>query len=183
MAVPIAVAIRQQVVERRLGGQNLGEVARALNIPYESARTVWKLYQKEGRIRPAYENCGPQGPKASKRVYRAALFLKHLHPTWGAPLIRHLIQEKWKEEKVPSERSIQRWFKQAGINRPRKKPMGDARKGRGKIPHNVWEMDSREEISLANGQKVVWLVVSDETSGAILNGSVFPPRQSQPTQC
>jgi hypothetical protein len=183
MPVPIAVAIRQQIVVRRQSGKNLGEIARDLGLPYDSVRNVWRLYQSEGRIKPNYENCGPKEVKVCKKVYRAASFLKYLHPTWGAPLIKQLIQEKWQDEPVPSERSLQRWFKRAGINQPRKKQLGDARKGRGKAAHNVWEMDSREEIQLASGQKVVWLVVSDEASGAILKGSIFPHRQSQPTEC
>lgn len=53
---------------------------------------------------------------------------------------------------------------------------GQARHGRGKAPHNIWEMDSREAIQLASGEKVSWLLVSDEASGAVLGGEIFPPR-------
>jgi hypothetical protein len=183
MPVPIAVAIREQIVIRRQGGENLGEIARDLGMSYDSVRNVWRLYQSQGRIKPNYGNCGPKAPKVCKRVYRAALFLKHKHPTWGAGLIKQLIEDKWADETVPSERSLQRWFKRAGINQARKKQLGEARKGRGKAVHNVWEMDSREEIRLASGQKVVWLVASDEASGAILKGSIFPHRQSQSIEC
>jgi hypothetical protein len=183
MPVPIAVAIRQQIVNRRSSGENLGEIARDLGMSYESVRNVWRLYRSEGRISPNYKNCGPKEPKVGKRVYRAALSLKYTHPTWGAPLIKQLIEEKWQEETVPSERSLQRWFKQADLNRPPQKQLGEARKGRGQAAHNVWEMDSREEIQLGSGERVVWLVTSDEASGAILKAGVFPPCQGQSTEC
>jgi len=177
MPVPIAVAIRQQIVDRRTRGENLGSIARDLRLSYDGVRNVWRLYRRQGRIKPNYDNCGSKVPKASKRVYRAALYLKYAHPTWGAPLIKQLIQEKWQDESVPNERSLQRWFKQANLNRPPQKPLGEARKGRGQAAHNVWEMDSREAIELGSGERVVWLVTSDEASGAILKGSIFPPCQ------
>lgn len=181
MPVPIAVAIREQIVQQRESGKNLREIAQEMGMSYNSVRNVWRLYQKEGRISPNYEHCGAKGVKSSQRVYRAALFLKRLHPSWGAPLIRYLLQEKWPEEEIGNVRSLQRWFKQAGLNPLRKKQVGEARKGRSQVVHQVWEMDSREGIVLAGGQAVIWLVVSDEASGAILQGAVFPPSQGQST--
>jgi hypothetical protein len=183
MPVPIAVAIRHQIVERHQGGTSFGAIAKDFEMSYDRVRNVWRLDKKAGRLTPNYANCGQIGPKVSKRVYRAALFLKQRHPTGGAPLIRQLIREKWQDEPVSTARSIQRWFKKAGLNQARKKPVGEARSGRAQVAHQVWELDSREEIELASGQKGVWLLASDEASGAILNGAVFPHRQSRPTEC
>lgn len=179
MPKPIPVAIRRQIVERREQGERLNRLAEDLSMPYESVRKVWRLYRREGRIHPNYHACGKRGVKASQRVYRAAIWLKRQHPTWGAPLIRQVIHDKWTDEKVPHERSLQRWFVQAGLVVKKAKVEGQARLGRGKAPHNIWEMDSREAIQLANGEKVSWLLVSDEASGAILSGEVFPPRPRQ----
>lgn len=175
MPKPIAVAIRRQIVERREQGERLKTIAKDLSMPYESVRKVWRVYRQEGRIHPNYHRCGKTGVKASRRVYRAALWLKRFHPTWGAPLIGQVIKDKWETESVPNARSLQRWFIQAGIQSPKPKHKGEARLGRGKAAHNVWEMDSREAIELANGEKVSWLLVSDEASGAVLGGAVFPP--------
>lgn len=133
------------------------------------------MYRREGRVQPNYGACGQRQVQASARVYRGALWLKRAHPTWGAPLIRQLLQEKWSAEKVPHARTLQRWFRQAGVQIQPSGLRGEARHGRGKAPHNIWEMDSREAIRLANGDKVSWLLVSDEASGAILGGTVFPP--------
>jgi hypothetical protein len=110
MPKPIAVAIRRQIVEQHQAGETLTHLAQRLEMPYESVRNVWRLYRKEGRSHPNYEACGQSGPRCSRRVYRAAVFLKRLHPTWGAPLIRQVIVDKWEQEYVPHVRSLQRWF-------------------------------------------------------------------------
>ncbi|MCI0711004.1 MAG: hypothetical protein L0154_12675 [Chloroflexi bacterium] len=180
MPKPIPVAMRRQIVERRQQGERLKRIAEDLSMPYESVRKVWGLYRREGRIEPNYETCGQRGVKASPRVYRAALWLKRNHPTWGAPLIRQIIRDQWVDEKVPHLRTLQRWFRRAGL--PPKKPKGEgqARRGRGTAPHNIWEMDSPEAIQLATGEQVSWLLVSDEASGAVLDGKVFSPRPRQP---
>jgi transposase len=178
MPKPIAVAVRQQIIERHQAGESLAQISRELRVPYESSRNVWRVYRQTGRIAPNYAACGRR-VQASRRVYRAALYLKRRHPTWGAVLIRQLIGDKWSEEAVPHARSLQRWFRQAGLNPPRP-VLGQARRGRGREAHNVWEMDSREGITLSNGEKVIWLLVSDEASGAVLGGEVFPHGPRQP---
>ena len=180
MPKPIPVAIRRQIVERHENGEKLMQVARTLEMPYESVRNVWRLYRKEGRIQPNYAACGKRGVRCSQRVYRVTMTLKRLHPTWGAGLIRQVILDKWTGEAVPHVRSLQRWFRQAGIHSKRSKRPYEPRKGRGTAPHNVWEMDSREQIELATSQKVSWLVNSDEASGAVLAAEVFPHSQSEP---
>lgn len=179
MPKPIPVAIRRQIVERRQKGEKLVQIAKALDMPYESIRNVWRLYRKAGRIQPNYAACGKRGVRCSQRVYRAAIFLKRLHPSWGAGLIRQVIIDKWSDEAVPHARSLQRWFRQVGMRSKGSKKRYEPRKGRGKAAHNVWEMDSRECITLANGQKVSWLLVSDEASGAMLSAGVFPHSQSR----
>ena len=182
MPKPIAVAIRQQIVQRHQAGVPLTAIAQALQRPYESVRNVWRLYRREGRIEPRYAACGRTGPRTERRVYRGARCLRFLHPRWGAPLICQVMRMKWPDAEVPHPRSRQRWFRQLGLTRPRPAPQGQARLGRGKAPHNVWEMDSREGIRLGSGERVTWLVVSDEASGAVLSGEVFPPRPRQPTR-
>lgn len=179
MPKPIPVAVRQQIVERHQMGERLAQISPELEVPYESARNVWRVYRQEGRIAPNYAACGRQ-VQASRWVYRAALFLKRRHPTWGAPLIRQIIGDQWSTEALPHAGSLQRWFRQAGLNPPQAAVVGEARRGRGRAAHPVWEMDSREGMILSNGEKVSWLVVSDEASGAVLSGEVFPhsPRQS-----
>jgi hypothetical protein len=180
MPKAIPPAIRRQIVERHTAGESLRQISREMKMPYESLRKVWRVYRLEGRLQANYVACGMKGVKANRRVYRAAIWLKRWHPSWGAGLIRQIIQDKWAAERVPDKRSLQRWFVQAGVQVKPATKLGQARQGRGKAAHNIWEMDSREAIVLANGDKVSWLLVSDEASGAVLGGTVFPPLTRQP---
>jgi hypothetical protein len=45
---------------------------------------------------------------------------------------------------------------------------------RAAVPHAVWQIDASEYIALATGQRVSWLRVIDECSGAVLQTVVFP---------
>lgn len=174
MPIPIPVVMRRQIVERHQAGISLSQIAKDLEMSYESVRNVWRIYRKEGRIEPNYVNCGRE-IQASPRVYRAALYLKRLHPQWGAELIRQLILAKWPAEAVPVARSLQRWFQKAELQPIAKARIADARMGREKRVHATWQVDSREGMQLASGQNLVWVLVSDEASGAILSGKLFPP--------
>lgn len=174
MPKPIAVAIRQQIVERHQQGQTLTQLAAELQMPYASVRNVWSLYRRTGRIAPNYQACGRAGARASKRIQRAALWLKRAHPTWGAPLIRLLLQRKWPQEAVPHERSLQRWFRTAGVQQPATGRQPRHSLKRGTHPHDVWQMDSKEGLVLAGQEAASWLIISDEASGGMLAGTVFP---------
>ena len=182
MPKPIAVAIRQQIVERHQQGQSLAQIAADLAMPYPSVRNVWALYRREGRIAPNYQACGRAGVRASKRIHRAALWLKRGHPSWGAPVIRLLLQQKWPQEAVPHERTLQRWFRAAGVQPARQTGRQPRQMARGAQPHEVWEMDSKEGLVLSTGEAVSWVVISDEASGGMLQGTVFPHPPCQPNQ-
>jgi transposase len=182
MPKPIPINLRRAIVAQHQAGNSLQQIAQSLGVPYESTRKVWRVYQREGRLQPNYAACGPQGVKASRRVHRAALWLKRLHPSWGAPLIRQVLADKWPTEAVPRARSLQRWFRQAGLRRPRRKSqLATGRVGRGKVVQQIGAMDSRAGIQLATGEAVVWLTISDEASGAVLRVTAFPPRPGAAT--
>jgi hypothetical protein len=93
MPIPIANAIRQQLVDRHAAGEPLKKVSQELGVPYESARKVWRRWREKKRIDSDYSGCGRE-MQSSRRGYRGALMLRRLHPMWGAPLIRQLLQEK-----------------------------------------------------------------------------------------
>ena len=178
MPKPIPVPTRQLIVERHQRGETLKSIAEDLNLPYYTVRNIWRRYRDHGEpgLQLNYEACGQTGPRCSKRVYRAALWLRGLHRTWGAPLIRSLIQQRWPEENVPHERTLQRWFREAGIQRKRPKKLSRPPPKRGREVHAVWAMDAKERMKMENGEQISWLLISDECSGAILTGEVFPPR-------
>lgn len=177
MPQALAVPIRELIIERHAQGESLARIADNLGLSYWTVRTIWRRYRERGEagLKPDYERCKQSGPRSSRLVYRAACRLKRAHPRWGAGLIRVLIERKWPEEVVPHERTLQRWFRAAGLQPGRQRRTPGENRARGQAPHEVWEMDAKEHIGLANGEEVSWLLISDEKSGAQLDATVFPP--------
>ncbi|MVM42152.1 hypothetical protein GO730_38195 [Spirosoma sp. HMF3257] len=46
--------------------------------------------------------------------------------------------------------------------------------GRATAVHNIWQVDAKEQLKLANGQPACYLTITEEYSGAWLDSLVFP---------
>jgi transposase len=177
MPQAIPVPIRQKIVMRHEAGESLSKVASDMQLSYDTVRGIWRRYRDRGEkgLKPDYDQCGQKGPRAPKLVHRAAIWLKRAHPKWGATLIKLLIEDKWPTLPVPHERTLQRWFRAAGVNRRARRRLVGQNHARGKEVHEVWQMDAKEQVELADGSEVSWLTLSDEKSGAVIAGEVFFP--------
>jgi transposase len=172
----LPLALREQIVRRRKQGERLTDIAAALQVPERTVRRWWHKYQQQGAdgLQTHYAHCGPKAPKAPPAVYAAALELKREHPTWGAGLIRLQLVERFDPASVPKERALQRWFLAAGLQPPRaKRP--PVEKSRGKAAHDVWQMDAKEQMRLADGAGTSVLTVTDEATGSVLELAPFSP--------
>ncbi len=176
MPCPLPFPLREQIVQRHQRGETLIAIAHDLNVPYRTACQWWRRYHKEGDagLQTHYDQCGPKGPKTAPAIHAAALALKQEHPTWGAGLIRVQLLSQFPKEPVPKIRAIQRWFRAAGltpqrVKRPRSEPQRAAE------PHDVWQMDAKEQMRLLDGSGASVLTVTDEASGAVLGLKSFPP--------
>lgn len=173
----LAVPVRQTIVDRHQAGGSVRQIADALGLSWWTVRRIVRRVRAGGgaaALAPAYAQCGPRGPQADRRTVRAVRWLRRRHPTWGAGLIGTVPRLKWPDRLVPSDRTLQRWLRQAGLHRPRRRPVRTWQ-GRGQRPHEVWQLDAVEREPLADGSRVSWLTVSDEATGAILATEVFPP--------
>ena len=111
-------------------------------------------------------------------IYRAARCLKAWHPGWGGGRIRGLLKQKYPGKALPHPRTIQRWFKDNGQIRVKTQlPEEDAHWAN--RVHEVRQIDAKEHLQLANGQKACWLNIEDEYSSAVLDPPVFPLCQDQ----
>ena len=174
----IAVPLRQEMIERhRDRHESLASIAHTLNLSESGVRKLWRQYEAQGEagLVPRYDRCGPPETAFSRRVYRGALTLKRRHPAWGAGYIRVCIAEKWPEERLPAERTVQRWFQIKGLNRSHSLSPPQERSG-ARQPHEVWQMDATEQVKLAGEDRASWLACVDEATGAVLATPVFPPR-------
>lgn len=177
MGVPIPVPIRQVIVERHERGQTLETIAHEMGMSFWTVRKIWRRYRDKGEagLRPEYDMGASREIRSPQLAYRAAVWLKRAHPRWGAGMIRLLIAEKWPELKVPHERTMQRWFVAAGVNRRGKGHITGHKSKRGQAVHEVWQMDAKEQMKLADESQASWLMATDEKSGAIISGQIFPP--------
>lgn len=173
----IPYPIRQTIIQRHQAGQSLATIAQELQLNYRTVRSLWHRYCAAGQsaLAPSYDQCGPQQRAFPITVQSAAQAFKHDHPRWGAGLIHLQLRKQFPDQPLPSWRTLQRWWKQAGLQpaRHRSPPL---RRYRGQQPHEVWELDAKERIRLQDGSWSSVVSVVDEASGALLCARAFPPR-------
>jgi hypothetical protein len=174
----VAVPVRQALLRRWQHGQTAIEMASALGLAPRTVRHLLAQF-RDGRIdlqalSPAYARCGWHRRWRNQLLFQSALEMRRQHPSWGSGLIWVFLKERWHQQPLPTERTLQRWFDRAGLGpAPRgRRPSGPH--GRANRPHERWEMDAVERVRLSQGQEVSWLRLTDECSGAILHTKVFP---------
>lgn len=168
--------VRREIVERREAGESFASIARRMTVSYGAVRNIYRRYVETGELAPAYDRCIHTGVRSDKAVYAAAVEMKADHPSWGAGLIRVELSDGFDEERLPSVRTLQRWFRRAGVQTPKPETAPKATVRRGQNVHEVWALDAKEQIPLADGSRVSWLTITDEASGAILSVTLFPHR-------
>jgi transposase len=177
MPRPIPIPLRQIISRRWQRGQSTAAIAQALGLPLRTVRRFVARFRVDGpeAVATAYAAAFAHTP-ARQRLLEAALQMRRDHPQWGAGLIRiELAMQQAPGPTMPCERTLQRWFRQAGLGPAPKgrRPPVDTR--RAERPHEVWQMDAKEQVPLRDGQRVSWLRISDEHTGAILWTKIFPP--------
>lgn len=112
------LAIRKEIIFLRQSGQKHAEISQALNVPFATVKYIWGTYKKEGEkaLLTKYGNCGVKTIRSEAKMYRATMWLKRLHPTWGAGRIRIGLQSRYDGKIIPSERTMQRWFRKKKSN-------------------------------------------------------------------
>jgi hypothetical protein len=173
------MASRQGIIRLKQEGKTLFEISQDLSLPYPTVRNLWQQY----RTNPAkglatnYANCGKHPKTQQDLIYRAALWLKRLHPQWGAPKIHLALCERYGRENVEHIRTLQRWYRDANLIKPRQQ-MAEPSIGDSKAVHNIWQVDAKERLTLLDGQEACYLTIVDEKSGGALEAPVFPLRSN-----
>src|SRR5262249_29888681 len=125
-------------------------------------------------LAPDYRRLPDPPPPPGHPAFAPAALPRRAPPGWGAGLIRVYLEDQGGRP-LPAARTLQPWFRRAGLRPapPGRRP--EAPEGRAAAPHEVWEVDAAEEVALADGSKVSWVRVTDEFTGAVLHTAVFPP--------
>jgi transposase len=182
MPAALPLPRRQQIVALRQAGLSLPAIAQQLQLAPATVRDWWHRYRDQGEtgLQTHYDRCGPRAARTAPLVQQAVLTLRREHPTWGAGLIRLETKKQFPDQPLPTVRQIQRWFRAAGLQPPRAKRPPVERQ-RGSEPHQVWQIDAKEQLRLADGSGTSVLTVTDEASGALLGVVPFPPVSLEPS--
>ena len=174
MGRAIEMGVREQLIALKQAGYSLLAISQQLGLRYGTVCRLSAHFNRKGNLAVSYGNCGPKQPTSSPLVWRAALWLKRLHPGWGAPFIRLHLLERYKQLRIPASRTMQEWFGKAALNKPRPQ-LHQPHVGTSKAVHNIWQVDAKERLTLLDGSAACYLTITDEHSGAGLAALVFPP--------
>ncbi len=173
MPAPTPLPLRKAIWHRHHNGQTPATIAHDLGL---RLRTVQQLLRRgRGAIAPSYQRCGRPRDDDRQQLCQEAIALRRQHPTWGAGYLRIQLRRRHPDARLPTERTLQRCLRQAGLGPAPKGRRPTANGQRAGQPHEVWQMDAAEQVPLASGQRVSWLRIVDEGSGAVLWTKVFPP--------
>jgi transposase len=172
----LALPLREQIAQLRQQGLSYRQIAECLDVKERTVREICRRYRQQGEagLQIHYERCGVRGIQFPAPIYQAALSLKREHPRWGAPLIRLQLAEPFPDTPLPGVRTLQSWFRAAGLQpvRPLRPPPN---RNAAHAAHEVWQVDAKERMRLGNGSGASVLTATDEASGAILEVRVFSP--------
>lgn len=177
MPGPVPLPIRRALGKRHQQDASSTELAEAFGLAPRTVRGILQRGRQRGPEELAPDRPGPAANQEPGHPARTpALLLRQEHPTWGAGLIRVMLQRQGIEA-PPHVRTLQRWFAKAGLSPapPGRQPK-PVKRWRATRPHETWQVDAAEDIALADGTRVSWLRIADEFTGAVLETVIFPPR-------
>ncbi len=175
MPAPLPPTTRRLILLRSRRGQTAAAIADALHLCPRTVRHLLQRARDPASPQGTAYRPGPGRPADDHPLRAQALALRQQHPTWGAGYIRVRLATEADPATVPSERTLQRWFR-----RQRHPPAAGGRRSpsaadRAIAPHDIWQRDAAEQLRTADGQGACWLRLVDEYTGAFLGTTVFPP--------
>ena len=108
------------------------------------------------------------------RWRRRVLTLRRRRPTWGARKLRWLLRQNYPRARLPAERTLGRWLRQAGLvaRRARRAQPGPRLPRRRRLlarrPHDVWTIDFKGRGRAGDGAALAPLTVRDLASRQVL---------------
>lgn len=182
MGSPLTLLVKHKIIAECQSGRSLNSISSEMKVSYGAVWTLWNRYAVEGSsaLSPRYGNNGRKGSDRNCLVFRAACWLKRRYPEWGSPVIRVILQDRYgKSEAIASARQMNRWFIKSGLSHRGSKIPTNPKEWAREV-HEIWQVDAKENVGIDSGDKVCWLTVADEKSGALVAAPPFPPREDLP---
>jgi hypothetical protein len=179
MPQAITAAIRLQIVQRHQQGESLRQIAQGERVSERTARRVWKHWVAHGEagLHANYKRSGRWGRRFGDALYERAIKMKQDHTKWGAQIIRVQLDGAGNQNdgRLPAARTLQTWFRAAGLQPEYSLRLRQEFRGRGDKPHAAWEIDAKERIRLGDGSWSCVVSAIDEYTGAAITAQPFPP--------
>ena len=96
------------------------------------------------------------------------------HPTWGSEKIHAEMRQMRPNLQLPHYRTFNRWFHwNAQLDVSLKSVLPKSNPKQARRLHEGWQIDAKEELTIADGSKNCWLNITDEYSGTVIAPPVF----------
>ena len=176
MPTAISMALRQSIVACYKKGERVTALAEKFKV---SRKTIYSLIQREKEkgiegLQPHYQNCGKVRPKENQYIFRAVRCMRAWHPNWGAEKIHAEMNLMRPQLNLPHYRTFNRWFHwNKQLETLLKSSLPKYNPKQAKRLHEIWQVDAKEELTIADGSKNCWLNITDEFSGMVIDPPVF----------
>lgn len=119
MGKPIPYDYRKKIISEHENGKSFSKIAQTLGYSVSGVKKIWYSYQQKGEssLSPDYSNCGKKSP-FTEQTRKKVSALKT--GSQGAGFIYSLFKVKYPQQRVPSIRTLQRWW----VDKPAKRLRG-----------------------------------------------------------
>lgn len=181
---PLTSAEKQRLQALRQAGATLAMIADELHCARETVRKHWRRCRKQqaspARGRPRRGVLSTFPPALVER----AVALKRLHAHWGPANVRVALAREALPQtiRLPSVARLAVLFRQAcpEMVQPRRRTIYPARApARATVPHQRWQMDGKEAVSVGAGAQATILSVRDPVSAVMIANQAFETKRSE----
>ena len=154
-------------------GSSVSEVARRFGVTRQTVYKFVERYRKEGWAGLRDRSRRPKrGGGLKTQWLPRVLGLRGAFPTWGARKLRGKLRMKYPRVRLPQERTLGRWLKQAGRTRRRTHKRHreglQAATSRARCVNDVWTIDFKGCFWTKTGIRIDVLTVRDHRSRYLL---------------
>lgn len=182
------VAERNRMVDLKLAGDSLPEIAEQTGWSFECVRKWWRRFRDGGRgaLGPSDQGDRQGGPMSTfpDGVRFAFLRIKKEHPGWGAAVARPRVARRLQvaEADLPCVSTIEKYWASFGDrlyqrHRRRRPPLKRERGAKPSHPHERWQADFKEWVSVEGLGKIDVLNIRDEATPVKIGSFVYPARK------
>jgi transposase len=183
------VAERHQIVDLKLAGYSLPEIAEQTGWSFECVRSWWRRYRDGGRkaLDPV-DGRKQRGGRMSSfptEIQAAYAEIKEQHPGWGAPVAQARVAEQLDLDQAqqPSISTIEKLWAEKHpellrSHRPQRPPPASKPVPDISEPHERWQLDFKEWMAVETVGYVDVLNIRDEATPVKIGSFVYPARKS-----